>query len=62
VLTSNSVNTMSMSIFARQQLVDFQDVGYGSAASTLLFFLVAIAVALVLTAGRVRLTEGGVLR
>jgi trehalose/maltose transport system permease protein len=62
VLTSNSVNTMSMSIFARQQLVDFQDVGYGSAAATLLFFLVAVAVALVLTAGRVRLTEGGVLR
>ncbi len=62
VLTSNSVNTMSMSIFARQQLVDFQDVGYGSAASTLLFFIVALAVALVLTAGRVRLTEGGTLR
>ena len=62
VLTSNSVNTMSMSIFARQQLVDFQDVGYGSAAATLLFFLVAVAVARVLTAGRVRLTEGGVLR
>lgn len=62
VLTSNNVNTMSMSIFARQQLVDFQDVGYGSAAATLLFFTVALAVALVLTAGRVRLTEGGVLR
>jgi trehalose/maltose transport system permease protein len=62
VLTSNSVDTMSMSIFARQQLVDFQDVGYGSAAATLLFFMVAIAVALLLTAARVRLTEGGVLR
>jgi trehalose/maltose transport system permease protein len=62
VLTSNSVNTMSMSIFARQQLVDFQDVGYGSAAATLLFFMVAVGVGLVLTAGRVRLTEGGVLR
>jgi trehalose/maltose transport system permease protein len=62
VLTSNSVDTMSMSMFARQQLVDFQDVGYGSAAATLLFLLVALATALVLTAGRVRLTEGGVLR
>lgn len=62
VLTSNSVDTMSMSVFARQQLVDFQDVGYGSAAATLLFLLVALATALVLTAGRVRLTEGGVLR
>ncbi len=62
VLTSNNVNTMSMSIFARQQLVDFQDVGYGSAASTLLFLTVALAAALVLTAGRVRLTEAGALR
>jgi trehalose/maltose transport system permease protein len=57
VLTSNSTSTMSMSIFARQQLVDFQDVGYGSAAATLLFMLVAFAAALILTAGRVRLAE-----
>jgi trehalose/maltose transport system permease protein len=62
VLTSNNVNTMSMSIFARQQLVDFQDMGYGSAAATLLFFIVALVTALILTAGRVRLTERGVLR
>ncbi len=62
VLTSNNANTMSMSIFARQQLVDFQDVGYGSAASTMLFFVVAIMVALVLTAGKVRLTRSGALR
>ena len=62
VLTSNSVDTMSMSVFARQQLIDFQDVGYGSAAATLLFVTVALVVALVLTAGRVRLTEEGVLR
>jgi len=59
VLTSNDPNTMSMSIFARQQLVDFQDVGYGSAAATLLFFLVALTAALILTAGRVRLTGEG---
>ena len=62
VLTSNSVDTMSMSVFARQQLVDFQDVGYGSAASTLLFFSVALVAALLLAAGRVRITEAGVLR
>jgi trehalose/maltose transport system permease protein len=62
VLTSNSVDTMSMSVFARQQLIDFQDVGYGSAAATLLFVVVALVAALVLTAGRVRLAEGGVLR
>lgn len=41
VLTPNSQDTMSMSVYARQQLVDFQSVGYGSAASTLLFVTVA---------------------
>jgi trehalose/maltose transport system permease protein len=62
VLTSNSTDTMSMSVFARQQLIDFQDVGYGSAAATLLFLTVALVTALVLLGGRVRLTEEGVLR
>ncbi|NJN48031.1 MAG: sugar ABC transporter permease [Candidatus Competibacteraceae bacterium] len=54
VLTSNSRDTMSMSVYARQQLVDFQDVGYGSAASTLLFFIVALCTLLYLKLGRVR--------
>ncbi len=54
VLTANSETTMSMSVYARQQLVEFQDVGYGSAAATLLFAIVALLVALVLTAGRTR--------
>lgn len=57
VLSSNGQSTMSMSIYARQQLVDFQDVGYGSAASTLLFMLIALCVGLYLTLGRVRLGE-----
>lgn len=57
VLTPNSEDTMSMSVYARQQLVDFQDVGYGSAASTLLFFTVALCTLLFLTAARVRLGE-----
>lgn len=54
VLTSNSAATMSMSVYARQQLVEFQDVGYGSAASTALFLVVALSTALVLTASRAR--------
>lgn len=37
VLTSNSRTTSVISIFARQQMVDFQSVGYGSAASILIF-------------------------
>jgi trehalose/maltose transport system permease protein len=56
-LTGNAEGTMTMSVFARQQLVDFQDVGYGSAASTLLFLTIAVIIACVLTLGRVRLTE-----
>lgn len=58
VMTGNAEATMTMSVFARQQLVEFQDVGYGSAASTLLFVTIALVTACVLTLGRVRLAEG----
>jgi trehalose/maltose transport system permease protein len=55
VLTANSRDTMSMSVFARQQLVDFQEVGLGSAASTLIFLIIALLVAVTLVAGRISL-------
>lgn len=55
VLTSNSEDTMSMSVYARQQLVDFQDVGYGSAASTALFLIIALLTIAYITLGRVDL-------
>lgn len=42
VMTSNSRDTQSMSVFVRQQLIDFGLVGYGSAAATCLFLLVAL--------------------
>ncbi len=58
VLTSNSQDTLSMSVYARQQLVDFQEVGYGSAASTLLFFVIALCAILYIGFGRVRLEAG----
>jgi trehalose/maltose transport system permease protein len=52
VLTSNSKSTAVMSVFARQQMVDFQDVGYGSAASFLVFCVVAsVTVLYLLTLG-----------
>ena len=57
VLTSNSKDTASMSVYARQQLVDFQEVGLGSAASTLIFLIIALLVVITLAAGRVRLEE-----
>ena len=53
VMTGNNRDTMSMSVYARQQLVDFQDVGYGSAASTLLFLIIALFTVVYLTLGRV---------
>lgn len=56
VLTSNSKDTMSMSVYARQQLVDFQQVGYGSAASTLLFLTVALCLVLYMMVNRTRLS------
>jgi trehalose/maltose transport system permease protein len=52
VMTGNNRDTMSMSVYARQQLVDFQDVGYGSAAATLLFLIIALFTVVYLTAGR----------
>ena len=55
VMAANNADTMTVSVFARQQLVDFQDVGYGSAAAALLFVLVAVLTAVVLTLGRVRM-------
>lgn len=42
VMTSNSRTTKSMSVFVREQLIDFQQVGYGSAAATLVFFTIAL--------------------
>jgi trehalose/maltose transport system permease protein len=59
VLTGSNANTASMSVYARQQLVEFQDVGYGSAAATCLFLVVALVTALVLTLGRVDVSAGG---
>ena len=56
VLTGNNPATTTMSVYARQQLVDFQDVGYGSAAATSLFLIVALVTAIVITVGRVNVS------
>jgi trehalose/maltose transport system permease protein len=54
ILTSGSEDTMSMSVFARQQLFDFQSVGLGSAAATLLFFIITLFSIIFLTIGRTK--------
>jgi trehalose/maltose transport system permease protein len=52
VMVGNASATATMAVFARQHIVDFQDAGYGSAASTLLFAVIALATALFITLGR----------
>ncbi len=52
VISGNNRDTMSMSVYTRQQLVDFQDVGYGSAAATLVFAIIALFTVIYLSASR----------
>jgi trehalose/maltose transport system permease protein len=51
VLTSGSSDTMSMSVYARQQIFDFQNVGLGSAAATSLFLIIVAFVMVFITMG-----------
>ena len=57
VLTSNASDTMSMSVYARQELIEFQEVGLGSAAATLTFLIIALVVIVTIMAGGVKLGE-----
>lgn len=59
VLTPASSATESMSVFARKYLMEFQQVGYGSAAATLLFMTVCVLTVITLMAGRVKLGGEG---
>jgi len=55
VLSSKSRETATISIYARQQLVDFQDVGYGSAVAMLVFLIIALITAIYIQATKIRL-------
>ncbi len=57
IMTSNSRQTATMSIFARRELVEFADVGYGSAASVLIFLIVGAVTLVYLRAARLRPDE-----
>ncbi|MCP8690192.1 carbohydrate ABC transporter permease [Marinobacterium sedimentorum] len=59
ILTSNSEDTIVMSVYARQALIDFQQIGYGSAASTLLFLMVFGLTLLYIFATRLKLDGSG---
>lgn len=55
VMTSNSRLTKSMSVYVREQLIDFQQVGFGSAAATLLFLIVVLFTSGYMLMGRKRM-------
>ena len=56
VMTSNSVDTISMSGFVRREIVDNNYVGYGSAASTVLFLIIAACTLIYMKVSRVDLS------
>ena len=53
VLTPNSEATKTMSVIARENLIEFDRFAYGSAQSVLLFLLIAVATLLYIWLGRV---------
>lgn len=55
VLTPNNDRTRTMSVFAQENLFQFDKFAYGSAASTLLFVVIALMVILTITLGRMDL-------
>ncbi len=55
VLSSKSRETATISIYARQQLVDFQDVGYGSAVAMLVFLMISLVAAVYIQLTKIRL-------
>ncbi len=55
VLTPNNEQTMTMSVYAREQLFDFDNFAYGSAASTALFIIIAIITIVYIKVGRLDL-------
>lgn len=58
VLTPNTDATRTMSVFARENLFDYDKFAYGSAASTLLFLVIALMTITFIFATRMNL-EGG---
>ncbi|MER8376641.1 sugar ABC transporter permease [Mesorhizobium sp. M1406] len=55
VLTPNNAHTKSMSVFARENLFEFDKFAYGSAASTLLFLILALLTIAYIRIGRISL-------
>lgn len=58
VLTPNSSQTKTISVLARENLIDFDKFAYGSAESTMLFLIIALITILYIWIGRVRFDGG----
>ena len=58
VLTPNNSQTKTMSIYARENLFDFDKFAYGSAAATFLFLILAVITVVYIVAGRVNFDGG----
>jgi trehalose/maltose transport system permease protein len=57
VLAGSNINAMTISIYARDRLINYQELGVGSAASTMVFLLIAFVAILII--GAMRLDRGG---
>jgi trehalose/maltose transport system permease protein len=58
VLTPNSAQTKTISVLARENLIDFDKFAYGSAQSTMLFMIIALMTILYIWLGKVRFDGG----
>ena len=57
VLTANGSTTISMSGFVRREMVEYGNMGYGSAASTSLFLIILLTAIIFLKLARVKISE-----
>ena len=57
VLTANGSTTISMSGFVRREMVEYGNMGFGSAASTSLFLIIMLTAVIFLRLARVKLAE-----
>jgi trehalose/maltose transport system permease protein len=54
VMKGSDVTTISMSVYNRQQLIDFNQLGYGSAVSIAIFVIIGIFTVIYITSSRVK--------
>ena len=58
VLAASNQNVMTVSIYARDRLISFQELGVGSAASTWVFLMVALVAIILIGALRLDRSAG----